>query len=87
VTPHSWNALPPSIQDKGCISIYGIYITPLQGNYSEALPCPGKNKSFEELVKRAGQILWKRAEFRWETVPSRGTHNREALRCLMAVRA
>ena len=20
---------------------------------------------------------WKRAEFRWETVPSRGTHNRE----------
>jgi len=29
-------------------------------------------------VKGAGQILWKRAEFRWEIVPSRGTHNRES---------
>ena len=59
-----------------CLSIYpiyGIYIAPLQGNYSEARP--GKNKCFKELVKRAGQILLKRADFRWETVPSRGTHN------------
>ena len=37
------------------LSIYGIYIAPLQGNYSEALPGPGENESFKELVKRAGQ--------------------------------
>src|SRR6218665_2941474 len=40
-------------------------------------PGPGENKSFKEFVKRAGQISWKRANFRWETVSSRGTHNRE----------
>ena len=40
-------------------------------------PGLGENKSFKELVKRAGQISWKRAEFRWESVPSRGSHNRE----------
>jgi len=50
---------------------------PLQGNYSEALPGPGENKSFKELVERAGQIPWKRADFRWEIIPGRGTHNRE----------
>ena len=31
-------------------------------------PGLGENKSFKELVKGAGQIPWKRAEFRWETV-------------------
>jgi len=32
---------------------------PLQGNYSEVLPAQAraKNKSFKELVKRAGQML------------------------------
>ena len=59
------------------LSIYGIYIAPLQGNYSKALPGPGENKSFKQLVKRAGQISWKRADFRWETIPNRGTHNRK----------
>src|SRR6218665_3900078 len=59
------------------LSIYGIYIAPLQGNYSEALPAQAENKSFKELVKRAGQIPWKRADFRWETIPNRGTQNRE----------
>src|SRR6218665_234765 len=44
------------------LSIYGIYIAPLQGNYSEALPGPRENKSFKELVKRAGQIPCKRAD-------------------------
>src|SRR6218665_4125512 len=57
------------------LSIYGIYIAPLQGNYSEALSGPGENVSFKELVKRAGQIPRKRADFRWETIPRRGTHN------------
>src|SRR6218665_2200231 len=33
--------------------------------------------SFKELVKRAGQITWKRADLRWETIPNRGTHNRK----------
>src|SRR6218665_1114039 len=42
-------------------------------------PGPGENKSFKELVKRAGQIPWKRADFRWETIPNRGTHNRKGL--------
>src|SRR6218665_1361952 len=62
-----------------CISIYGIYIAPLQGALLRGAPSPGpgKNKSFKELVKRAGQIPWKRVDFRWETVPSRGIHNRE----------
>ena len=27
-------------------------------------PGPGENKSFKELVKRDGQLLWMRAEFR-----------------------
>ena len=37
------------------LSIYVISIAPLQGNYSEALPAQaGGNKSFKELVKRAG---------------------------------
>src|SRR6218665_1199794 len=60
-----------------CISIYGIYIAPLQGALLRGAPSPGpgKNKSFKELVKRAGQIPWKRADFRWETIPNRGTHN------------
>src|SRR6218665_3214771 len=40
-------------------------------------PGPGENKSFKELLKRAGQIPWKRADFRWETIPNRGTHNRK----------
>src|SRR6218665_1569883 len=40
-------------------------------------PGPGENKRFKELVKRAGQILWKRADFRWETIPKRVTHNRK----------
>jgi len=30
--------------------------------------------------------VWKRAQFRWETVPDRGTHSHGALCCLMAVR-
>src|SRR6218665_1859080 len=60
------------------LSIYGIYIALLQDNYSEApSPGPGENKSFKELVKRAGQIPWEREDFRWETIPKRGTHNRE----------
>src|SRR6218665_1591883 len=62
------------------LSIYVIYIASLQGNYSEArIPAQARveNKSFKELVKRARQIPWKRAAFRWETVPSRGTHTRE----------
>src|SRR6218665_2492632 len=63
------------------LSIYEIYIAPLQGNYSEALPCcspgSGENKSFKELVNRAGQIPWKRADFRWETTPNRGTHDQK----------
>jgi len=46
--------------------------------YSEALPASVKI-SFKELVKRAGQIPWKRAEFRWETVPSRGPTIKKAL--------
>jgi len=33
---------------------------------------------FTELVKRTGQIPWKIAEFTWETVPSRGIHNRDS---------
>src|SRR6218665_1467198 len=40
-------------------------------------PGPGENKRFKELVKRAPQIPWKRADFRWETIPNRGAHNRE----------
>src|SRR6218665_35978 len=57
------------------LSIYGIYIAPLlRGAPSRG---PGENKSFKELVKRAGQIPWKRADFRWEIIPNRGTHNRK----------
>src|SRR6218665_2702391 len=39
-------------------------------------PGPGENKSFKEFVKQAGQIPRKRADFRWGTIPKRGTHNR-----------
>ena len=37
----------------------------------------GKNKSLRGLVKEIGQIPRNRAQFRWETVPGRGTHSRE----------
>jgi len=47
--------------NKVYLSIYGIYIASFQGNYTESLPARGENKSFKELVKRAGQITWKRA--------------------------
>src|SRR6218665_982053 len=40
-------------------------------------PGPGEYKSFKQLVNRAGQIPWNRADFRWETIPKRGSHNRE----------
>src|SRR6218665_12720 len=67
------------------LSIYEIYIAPLQGNYSGALPAHAQAKiSFKELVKRAGQIPWKKAEFRWETSKQRDP---QSLCCLMAVRA
>src|SRR6218665_1359867 len=71
-----------------CLSIYEFYTAPLQGNYLKTLPTQAqvKNKSFKELVKRAGQIPWKRAEFIWETIPGRGTIEK-ALCCLMAERA
>ena len=45
-------------------------------------PRPGENRSFKEFVKRAGQIPWKRADFRWVTIPNRGTHNRKWIICV-----
>ena len=30
--------------------------------------------------------MWQRTQFRWETVPDRGSHSHGALCCLMAVR-
>src|SRR6218665_3470362 len=32
------------VEEKSCLSIYGIYIAPLQGNYSEALPAQARAK-------------------------------------------
>ena len=52
-------------------------IAPLQGNYSEALPCPAKEESLEEFIKRSGMVLWQRTKFRGKTIPNRGTHIRE----------
>ena len=37
-------------------SIYGIYIAPLQGNYSEA--GPDEKKGIKEFVEGTGQIPW-----------------------------
>src|SRR6218665_326583 len=53
------------------LSIYDIYVTSLQANFCKALPAQVRAKiSFKELVKVTGQMAFKRAEFRWETVPS-----------------
>jgi len=49
------------------LSIYENYKTPLRGAPTPGL---GKNNSFKELVKGAGQIPWKRVELRWETAIS-----------------
>src|SRR6218665_16960 len=61
------------------LSIYGIYIAPLQGNYSEALPAQarGKMEGLEETIKRARKITWKRAQFERKAIPDRGTSRRE----------
>src|SRR6218665_3041973 len=62
------------------LSIYEIYIAPLQGNYIlKGAPSPGsgENKGLKELEKQTGQFPRKRTELRWETVPCRGAHNRE----------
>src|SRR6218665_3996803 len=67
------------------VSYLSIYLWNLYSATSRSLlrgapsPGPGENKSFKELVKRAGQIPWKRADFRWETIPNRGTHNLKGL--------
>jgi len=75
-SPHNWALCAYDViidhmtyetlfSDVICISIYEIYIALLHGNYSEALPAQARAKiSFKELVKGAGQIPWKRAEFR-----------------------
>ena len=64
-----------------CRSIYGIYIAPLQGNYSEALPAQarakGKKEGRKETIKRAKKITWKRAQFERKAIPGRETSRRE----------
>jgi len=57
------------------LCIYGIYIAPLQGNYSEARP--GKKEGLKETIKRAQKITWKRAQFEGKTIPDRGTSRQE----------
>jgi len=60
------------------LSIYiVIYIAPLQGNYSEALPGPAKEESLEEFIKVTGKVLRQRTKVRGKTIPNRGTRNRE----------
>jgi|SRR6218665_238866 len=53
------------------------YIAPLQGNYSEALPGPGKKEGLKETIKRDRKITWKRAQFEKKAIPDRGTSSRE----------
>lgn len=40
------------------LSIYGIYIPPLQDSYSEVLPNPGsaKEENLEQFIERAGPV-------------------------------
>ena len=59
------------------LSIYGIYITPLEGNYSEAVPGPSKKEGLKETIKRARKITWKRAQFESNAIPDRRTSRRE----------
>jgi len=61
------------------LSIYGIYIATLRGNYSEVLPAlgPGKKEGLKKTIKRARKISWKRAQFKRKTIPDRGTSRRE----------
>src|SRR6218665_457125 len=70
---------------RGCTiyiySVQRIYIVPLKGNHSEAVPAKARaNRSLKEFVKRNWTDFVKRAQFRWETVSGRES----PICCLMA---
>src|SRR6218665_3241495 len=64
--------------DEIYLCIYRIYIVPLQGSYSEALPAQARAKrKVLRRLKRARKITWKRAQFERKAIPDSGTSHRE----------